>query len=278
MAQGENWFDKQNDLIVADYFEMLAEELADRRFNKAAHNRALQQRIGRSGSSIEFKHRNISAVLQSLGETWINGYKPAYNFQMSLAEAVARHLLHHPLPSVFGSTRAISVGLAEPPALRIEEAPTRRNEPPPEHLEKALAVAAKFDVAARDEQNRQLGRAGEELVLARERSELVAQNRRDLAEQIRWVSEEDGDGAGYDIASFYPDGRDRLIEVKTTNGWERTPFFISRNELAVADTCRDTWSVFRVWNFRREPRAFELFPPLEAHVQLTPTTFQASFH
>jgi hypothetical protein len=47
------------------------------------------------------------------------------------------------------------------------------------------------------------------------------------------MSEEDGDGAGYDIASFAPDGRPRLIEVKTTNGWERTPFHISRNELAV---------------------------------------------
>ncbi len=30
-----------------------------------------------------------------------------------------------------------------------------------------------------------------------------------------------------------------LIEVKTTNGWERTPFHISRNELAVADENRD---------------------------------------
>ena len=41
----------------------------------------------------------------------------------------------------------------------------------------------------------------------------------DLARKVRWVSEEDGDGAGYDIASFGPDGRARLIEVETTNGW-----------------------------------------------------------
>jgi hypothetical protein len=37
----------------------------------------------------------------------------------------------------------------------------------------------------------------------------------------------------YDIASFAPDGQERLIEVMTTNGRERTPFYISRNELAV---------------------------------------------
>lgn len=70
----------------------------------------------------------------------------------------------------------------------------------------------------------------------------------------------------------------RLIEVKTTNGWERTPFHITRNELAVAEERRSEWRLFRLWNFSREPKAFELHPPLDAHVSLTATTFQASFH
>lgn len=94
---------------------------------------------------------------------------------------------------------------------------------------------------------------------------------------MRWVAQDDGDGAGYDIASFAPDGRARLIEVKTTNGWERTPFQISRNELAVARDRRTEWRLLRLWNFSRVPRAFELHPPLDAHVSLTATTFQASF-
>ena len=87
-----------------------------------------------------------------------------------------------------------------------------------------------------------------------------------------------GDGEGYDIASFTPDGQTRLIEVKTTNVWERTPFHITRNELAVADERRSEWRLFRLWNFSREPKAFELRPPLDAHVSLTATTFEASFH
>ena len=66
-------------------------------------------------------------------------------------------------------------------------------------------------------------------------STLSAFGRNDLAESVRWVSDLDGDGAGYDIRSFEPDGSERLIEVKTTNGWDRTPFHISRNELAVAE-------------------------------------------
>jgi hypothetical protein len=69
-----------------------------------------------------------------------------------------------------------------------------------------LHIARKFDVAGRDERNRALGRAGEERVLAHERAALRTAGRDDLARKVRWVSEEDGDGAGYDIASFAPDG------------------------------------------------------------------------
>jgi len=72
-----------------------------------------------------------------------------------------------------------------------------------------------------------------------EQATLRRAGREDLAEKVRWTSVQDGDGHGFDIASFETDGRERLIEVKTTNGWERTPFHISRNELAVATTRRD---------------------------------------
>ncbi|WP_245456904.1 MULTISPECIES: DUF3883 domain-containing protein [unclassified Mesorhizobium] len=139
------------------------------------------------------------------------------------------------------------------------------------------AIARKYDVAERDARNRALGRAGEELILAHERANLLAAGRSDLASRIRWVSQIDGDGAGYDILSFDPDGRDRLIEVKTTKGWERTPFHITRNELAVAEERRGDWRLVRLWNFAREARAFELRPPLEAHVSLMATSYQADF-
>ena len=156
-------------------------------------------------------------------------------------------------------------------------APTRSNQPPPQELEQMLRIARKFDVAGRDERNRALGKAGEEFVLDYERFTLRSAGRTDLARKVRWTSQEDGDGTGYDISSFQPDGRLRLIEVKTTNGWERTPFHISRNELDVANERRDEWCLMRLWNFSREPKAFELHPPLEAHVSLTATAFQASF-
>ena len=105
---------------------------------------------------------------------------------------------------------------------------------------------------------------------------LRAFGRDDLTDKVRWTSVQDGDGAGYDIASFEPDGRDRIIEVKTTNGWYRTPFHISRNEIAVAESRSDDWHLMRVWNFAREPSAFALRPPLDTHVELTATSFLAS--
>ena len=273
---GKEWTDEENDAVVADYFSMLSYELANKKYNKAEHNRELQKKIGRTKGSIEFKHQNISAVLKGLGETWINGYKPAFNFQMSLVDAVASHLqgqgdlwMH--------MQAAISSASDETGAIQIGTPPTFQNYPPPDESEKMHAVARKFDVAGRDERNRSLGEAGEKRVLNHERAILTDAGRVDLAVKVRWVSQEDGDGAGYDISSFTPDGHVRWIEVKTTNGWERTPFHISRNELEVAKANRCKWRLFRLWNFSRQPNAFELRPPLEAHVDLIPASFRASF-
>jgi len=273
----ESWTDDENDLIVADYFGMLADDLAGRPYNKAEHNRRLQTRISRSRTSIEFKHQNVSAVLKAFGETWIPGYKPAFNFQGSLLDAVAKWLAQDPRRSGMVEQSLRQRALNERGQLWIGPPPTLSNQPPPEELDQILHIARKFDVAGRDERNHALGMLGEELVLLHERSTLAALGRKDLAKRVRWTSQEDGDGAGFDIASFLPDGRDRLIEVKTTNGWERTPFLISRNELAVADERRSEWSLVRLWNFSREPKAFELYPPLDRHVSLTATSFQASF-
>jgi hypothetical protein len=275
MSNGE-WSDQENAAIIADYFDMLALELAGRAFNKAERNRDLQQQTGRGRSSIEYKHQNISAILKGLGETWIDGYKPAFNYQRSLEDAVVHWLDTHSEwlarpPSGVGIPTTDAAGI-----LSIWPPPTLSNQPDPDELQQAMAVARRYDVAERDERNRALGRRGEELVVHHERSTLIKSGRRDLADRVRWVADLDGDGAGYDIASFLPDGRDRLIEVKTTDGWERTPFHISRNEVAVSEQRGSEWCLMRLWNFSREPKAFELYSPLEAHVALTPTSFHAS--
>lgn len=270
----EPWSREEIDRIVADYFAMLADELAGAAPNKAEHNRNLQAQIGRSRGSIEYKHQNISAILLGLGQPWIEGYKPAANFQGALVDGILRWLGSHPgwLQPELPARAAVQ----DAPALWIGPPPTHRNEPPPVDAGFMARIAQKYDAAERDARNRALGAAGERLVLDHERQQLKEAGRPDLAERIRWTAAEDGDGLGYDISSFERDGRERLIEVKTTNGWERTPFHISRNELRVASDRRETWHLIRVWNFAREPRAFALRPPLEAHAELTPSSFLAT--
>ena len=50
MSNG-SWTDEENDLIVADYFAMLADDIAGRPYNKAGHNRDLQARIDRCSAT-----------------------------------------------------------------------------------------------------------------------------------------------------------------------------------------------------------------------------------
>ena len=280
---GDDWTDAENDLIVADYFDMLVEDISENSYNKAEHNRRLQVRLPRrSRGSIEFKHQNISAVLLGLGQPWIHGYKPASQFQLSLVDAVVRYLEANenwiaPQHTPRASSSESKV-FRDPAELWIGPAPTHSNEPPPIDPERMAAIATKYDVAERDARNRRLGQAGEQFVLDYERAQLARSGRADLAEKVVWTAKDVGDGAGFDIKSFETDGRDRLIEVKTTNGWERTPFHVSRNEISVAEQRREYWVLLRLWNFARQPKAFEIRPPLQNHVALTPTSFLASLN
>src|SRR5258708_24820648 len=117
----------------------------------------------------------------------------------------------------------------KPLPVEIFVAPPRR-EPTAERIpERLRQLVRKFDPVERDHRNRSLGKAGESFVVDLERHQLALADREDLARKVRWVAVEDGDGAGYDVLSFYPGGRERFIEVKTTNGSARTPFFLSRN-------------------------------------------------
>lgn len=270
-----NWTDREIDLAVADYFDMLTRELAGQPYVKSHRNAALRQLIDRSTGSIEYKHQNISAVLQVLGRPWILGYKPMPNYQGALLAGIERHLtrsLDDPVVDVSLSRPLVheekTVFLeSPPPVLRTEETlPSQLNR-----------LIRKFDPAARDERNRALGKRGEEVALEHERATLIRMERHELANKVRWVSQEDGDGAGYDILSFDASGSERLIEVKTTTGDQRTPFYVSENERLVSLERPDSFRIFRLYDFARMPRAFEIVPPLHEAMILSATAYRASF-
>lgn len=271
---GSDWSDGEIDLIVSDYFAMLELELAGRHFNKAAHNRALQEAGGRVHGAIEKKHQNISAVLVRLGLPWIRGYKPLPNFQNALIDGIGRHLALKGEP-ILGVASAVAPKLADPTNLWIGPPPIPSSADAKE-TEALRRLVRKFDPAERDARNRTLGRQGEALVLAHERVRLLSAGRGDLERKLEWTSDVRGDGAGYDIRSFELDGSERLIEVKTTNGSSLTPFFLTENERAFSEERPDAFRLLRLYSFVEKPAAFELRAPLQDFLTLNPTIYRAS--
>lgn len=274
-STGEDWTESELDLIVADYFAMLEAELSGRAYVKARHNASLRERIKRTKGAVEFKHGNISAVLVELGLPIVRGYKPATNFQGAIFGAIDRFLTSR--PEALRPSPPASVGVAEAPSLFEEPPPDVNRTARPQRPDGLERLVRKFDPVERDFRNRQLGEAGEACVLEFERARLEHADRIDLARNIRWVSKEDGDGAGYDILSFEATGSERLIEVKTTFGGRKTPFFVTRNEKALSDERPDAFHIYRVYDFSPAPRLFTIRPPLERAVLLTTENWRASF-
>jgi hypothetical protein len=270
---GRPWTDDELDVIVADYFSMLSAELSRQPYVKSHHSAVLMEQIGRTHRSVEFKHQNISAVLEEMGLPWIVGYKPKRNYQASIFGAIDRYLssnedvVYHQLPPKVLAVADDAGIFVQPPKLELSS-------DRPWLLER---LVRKFDPVERDLRNRSLGQAGEEFVLEIEKKRLEKSQRPDLSKKIRWVSAEEGDGAGYDILSFEPDGRERLIEVKTTNGAARTPFFLSENECQRAAASAESWRLYRVHSFTQNPRIFLIAPPLNEMLHLRPDIWRASF-
>jgi hypothetical protein len=270
---GTIWQDDELDLIVADYFTMLTADLSGQPYVKSRHSASLMAKIGRSHRSVEFKHQNISAVLDELGMPWIPGYKPKFNFQNAIFDAIDRFLTKHksilePVPKPQIVPHSPADVFVEQPVLS----------PASERIPKRLRqLIVKFDPVERDHRNRSLGKAGESFVVDLERKRLSDGNRSDLARKVRWTAVEDGDGAGYDVSSFNLGGHPQFIEVKTTNGSSRTPFFLTRNECDIANQCPNEWRIYRVHLFATDPRIFTVVPPLNASLRLSAETWRASF-
>ena len=88
-----------------------------------------------------------------------------------------------------------------------------------------------------------------------------------LSNRVEHVSQTAGDGLGCDIHSFEVDGRERLIEVKTTS-FEigRPSTLVAMNWTDRADS--DIYHLYRVFEFREEPKHFILSGHISDHCQL----------
>lgn len=283
MAEVSSWSREEVEAVVADYLHMLTLELSGQHYVKARHRQRLKGLLReRSDGSIERKHQNISAIMLELGCPYVPGYKPLSNYQGLLFDVVAERM------ETDRDLDASAEAAAKQPAIKplepdfeslLAEAPEGTGvgvrEQPPENAGRMLPV--KRDYLALEASNRSLGKAGEELVVSYEQHRLHRAGKSRLSERVEHVAVTKGDGLGYDVLSFDLDGRERLIEVKTTAFAKETPFFISRNELALSRQEADAFHLYRVFAFRRRPQLFDLPGRLEDRCQLDPVTYLAKF-
>lgn len=96
--------------------------------------------------------------------------------------------------------------------------------------------------------NKDLGDEGELFVLEYEK-ECVKKYNLPSAKNVRHISVDEGDGLGYDILSYDSQGNEIYIEVKTTEGGEKTSFYITANELLKSEQEKEKYFLYRVYNF-----------------------------
>ncbi len=274
------WARAEVELLVSDYLDMLARELAGQTFNKSSQRRALLPLLNnRSESAIEFKRRNVSAALLELGYPPLRGYLPAVNKQMLLLDVLEQQLASRP------ALDQLAISFTDKPAVPLDPASYDLVQVPIPAVRQKNQVArdgvprkrraVKRDYIEREARNSTLGRAGELLILEYERRRLAQRGLVQLADKVRHVAVEDGDGLGYDIHSFTENGADRFVEVKTTALGELTPFFVSANELEFAREHESAFHLCRVFDFRGAPRFFELQGAIESRCALDPFSFRA---
>jgi hypothetical protein len=259
----EDWSRAENEALVASYLAMLAAELRGEAYSKTAHRRTLAPLLdGRSNPAIERKLMNVSAVMIELGYPYISGYKRLPNYQSSLLDAVVECIAADP-----AFTSAVRTAVELPAQVPTLPDLLDRWEKPPAPCEPVTyrkvgedprRLVAGVNYLEREARNSSLGRAGEVFVLRFERARLIRAGRHALADRVEHVSVTQGDGAGFDVHSFEPNGRDRLIEVKTTAYGKETPFFVSRNEVAVSRRRAEHFHLYRLFRFRQDPRLYGL--------------------
>lgn len=280
---GTDWSQREVELVVADYFEMLRLEMLGQPYGKTDHrSRLMPQLNNRSKGSVEFKHQNISAVLVQMGYPYISGYKPRGNYQALLAEGVETYLNEH--ADFFEQLGASSVLDPEtgpqPGQLAIasvfEEPPERIAAPDDVPEPWTMRRGRKVDFVRRDAQNRRLGKLGEEFVLEVERQRLLAASRDDLAGRVEWIAQTCGDGMGFDVLSFdETTDAERFVEVKTTGLGKFFPFYVTKNEVRCSEACPDRYRLFRVFEFSKQPRIYVLNGALSEACRLDPVQFRA---
>ena len=172
-----SWSERELELTVDSYISMLIKDIRGEKYNKSKNREKLRPKLSdRSNGSIEYKHQNISAVLNDVGFPYISGYKPLFNYQNKLIDIVISKLNHigDDLPYLVNDLVANSIKssgdltkiieVVDPPNLKkhrgnfLEQITFRKNN--------------KNDYPTIESKNIKFGKEGEKLILNYEKERL----------------------------------------------------------------------------------------------------------
>ena len=134
--------------------------------------------------------------------------------------------------------------------------------------------ATKIDHISQAVNKSRIGLLGENLVLAYEKEKLKNAGCNYIPKH---VSQDRGDGAGYDILSYDTEGKEIYIEVKTTKQGRETPFFISQSELNFSIEHADNYYLYRVYHAGgATPKFYIIQGDLTQHFEFEPSILYSS--
>jgi len=276
---GHEWTVEENIDTVKIYMAMLKLQLSKLNYSKTEYrNKLLPLLNDRKKGAAEYKFENISAVLIEHHLPYIEGYKPSYHYQSSLEDVVISWIERDKtFPTIVRKAAALPLKVLPPIGdlndILVKPPDRRPKLQSPQKVNERTAFSS-IDYIGREASNTKLGKWGEEFVLGFEEKRLSYSGHADLAGKIEWVSSTRGDGLGYDIQSYGEDGQGLFIEVKTTNQGLYFPFLASAKEVDMSENLSDCYSVYRVFNFSKNPKLFILPGSISAMGELHPTTYE----
>jgi len=121
----------------------------------------------------------------------------------------------------------------------------------------SVKISEKLDYEKIAKQKATIGKIGEAAVVEFEKNRLIKAGKRNLAQKVKWISQT-SDSYGYDIRSFYANGEEKHIEVKTSNSSKpEVHFFISANEYEKM-CLDDQYEIYYVYDLKGKPKVYIL--------------------
>jgi hypothetical protein len=262
MAKPNAWSQREVELIVSDYIEMLCAEYHGVAYSKTYHRVNLLSKLdNRSPSSIEMKHRNISYALQKLGYRHITGYKPLANVQQCVVQIA-------------------ELGIAGHPELFVDFKPHVIESSDDSQV---LEVFDTFELASRKlnllrsqptelstNADRELLEQAKQLVYTYESSRLMSAGLSQLSARVSMVSE-----SGFHILSYSELGNEIQVLVKVLTREHPDSFNVTADEYFSSKLLDKTFRLYVVFWIDHSPMAVVNHGVLDHCLKLRPNSYTA---